>query len=245
MHDRYQPNVYAMYWDNIPDVILRGQKSVYDFLSIPLIQENANKISHGVWMNSVIDRHVSDDVIIFSDIDAFPLKSDAYERAVACAQRGGVFGLAQFSNHKKNFELYAGPMFMAFKKSTWEKLGSPQLKSSPANDAAEVISVLARQQQIELVLEMPSSCLIPKWSLAEHGVFGIGTFYGACDFFHLFESRRPSYERLFASVVSDIVSAKKLNFKNYLEIASTALTEQEGSAVKKGFWYRIKSWVNS
>jgi hypothetical protein len=245
MHDQNIPNVYSMYWDNIPDLILKGQKSVFDFLRIPLIQENANEVSHGVWMNDVIDRHASDDVIIFSDVDAFPLKKDAYHRAVACAQRGGVFGLAQFSNHKKNTELYAGPMFMAFKKSTWEKLGRPQLKSSSANDAAEVISVLARQQQVELFLEMPTSCLIPKWSLAEHGVFGIGTFYGVCDFFHLFESRRPAYERLFESVVSDIVSAKKLNFKKYLEIVSTALTEQKGSVVRKGLLHRIKFWVKS
>lgn len=245
MHDQHMPNVYAMHWDNIPNLILKGQRSVFDFLRIPLIQENANKVSHGVWMNDVIDRHASDDVIIFSDIDAFPVKTDAYWRAVACAQRGGVFGLAQFSNHKKNTELYAGPMFMAFKKSTWEKLGCPQLKSSPANDAAEVISVLARQKQVELILEMPSSCLIPKWSLAEHGVFGIGTFYGACDFFHLFESRRPAYERLFESVVSDIVSAQKLNFKNYLEIASTAQTVQESGAMKKGLLHRFNSWVKS
>ncbi len=243
MRDQNLPTVYSMYWDNIPDLILKGQKSVFDFLEVPLLQENANKISHGVWMNGVIDRHASDDVIIFCDIDAFPLKLDAYWRAVACAQRGGVFGLAQFSNHKKNTELYAGPMFMAFQKCTWEKLGRPQLKSSSANDAAEVISVLARQQQVELTLEMPSSCLIPKWSLAEHGVFGIGTFYGACDFFHLFESRRPAYERLFESVVSDIVGARKLNFRNYLEIANSAQTELEDGAVKKGLLRRFKSWV--
>lgn len=239
------PIVYSMHWDNIPDVIRHGQKAVFDALGIALIQENANKKSHGVWMNEVIDRHASNSIIVFSDIDAFPVNAAAFERAVACAAAGGIFGLAQFSNHKKNTDIYAGPMFMAFRKSTWEQLGRPQLRSSPDNDAAEVMSVLARQKGVSLELVRPSSCLIPKWALAEHGVFGIGTFYGDCDFFHLFESRRPAYERLFEAVVADIVAQRKLNFREYLAIADAASVDRADGAKNHGLRHWMKSLFKS
>ena len=216
------PAVHAMHWNNIPDAIRHGQKSVFETLQIELIQENADRQSHGLWMNEVIARHHSDDIIVFCDIDAFPIQRSAYLEAIESAKKGFVFGLAQFSNHKKNKELYAGPMFMAFQKRTWERLGKPSLKSNTQYDAAEGFSALARESSPGLQLVMPSSCLIPKYALGNQGVFGIGTFYGACDFFHLFESRRPAYETLFSSVVDDIVAGHALNFKKYLEIAEAS-----------------------
>jgi hypothetical protein len=231
--------VYSMYWKNIPDEIRLGQKAVFDYLKIPLIQECADKVSHGDWMNEVIARHSSAEVVVFCDIDAFPLNASAYENAVTSALQGRIFGLAQYSNHHQNLEIYAGPMFMAFQKSTWEKLGCPQLKSNEMHDAGEVMSLLARQQGVELDLTMPSSCLIPKWSLAHYGVFGIGTFYGGCDFFHLFESRLPAYGRLFKSVVEDTVGGKKLNFNNYLEITRGHRTDVWDAVGK--LMHRIKS----
>lgn len=235
--------VHSMYWKNIPDQIRQGQRAVFDYLNIPLIQECADKVSHGVWMNQVIERYASDEVIVFCDIDAFPLNLAAYEKAVWMASQGAVYGLAQYSNHHQNMEIYAGPMFMAFQKSTWEKLGCPELKSNDLQDAGEVLSMRARQQGVELQLEMPTSCLIPKWSLAHHGVFGIGTFYGACDFFHLFESRLPAYGRLFEQVVSDTLSGKKLDFNKYLEITKAhrdGVWDELGKLIR-----RIKSKLNN
>ena len=133
-----------MHWDNIPSVILQKQREVFAALDVPLQQESAHRIPHGTWMNSVVERMASDDIVIFCDIDAFPLKRSAYDLAVAHAEQGAVFGLSQFSNHKKTTETYAGPMFMAFRKSVWERLGSPDPKSSSAFDAAEGLSALAR-----------------------------------------------------------------------------------------------------
>lgn len=226
------PPVYSMHWNNISKPILEGQKLVFQALQITLIQENADGVSHGQWMDDVLQRHSSDDVLIFCDIDAFPLNSKAYLRAVDVARRGALFGLAQFSNHKKTTDLYAGPMFMAFTKQTWERLGSPSLTRTKSFDAAEALTVLAREQSIEVDLIRPTSCLIPKWALAEHGVFGIGTFYGECDFFHLFESRLPAHEHLFKLVVADVVAGKKLNFSVYLE-ATHAISEITMNQIKK------------
>ncbi len=232
------PAVHTMHWDNIPESIIKGQKSVFDHLEIELTQENFNKKSHGVWMNEVVARKNSDETIIFCDIDAFPISRKAYLHAIECARNGAIFGLAQFSNHKKGTELYAGPMFMAFQKSTWEKLGSPNLKSSGDHDAAEVMSFLARRENVELVMSRPSSCLIPKWALGHEGVFGIGTFYGECDFFHLFESRKSAYEQIFDEVAKDIASGRPLNFRHYLEIANSPEPSPDSTAhpKKKKFW---------
>ena len=213
------PAVYSMHWNNIADVIRIRQKDVFTHLGIELNQENFDQKSHGDWMEDVLKRHDSKDVIVFCDIDAFPLNPRAYHDAVRHAERGAIFGLAQFSNHKKTQEIYAGPMFMAFRKDCWEALGRPAMSSNKQHDAAEGLSVRAREQGVPLIMSSPTSCLIPKWALANKGVFGIGTFYGDCDFFHLFESRKPQYEKIFSAVVSDVVSDKPLDFNKYLQIA--------------------------
>ena len=68
------PTVHTMHWDNIPDVVLQKQREVFSTLGVPLQQEAAHRIPHGTWMNSVIERMQSQDIVIFCDIDAFPLK---------------------------------------------------------------------------------------------------------------------------------------------------------------------------
>lgn len=233
-----QPIVHTMHWDNIPSVILQKQREVFAALDVPLQQESAHRIPHGTWMNGVVERMASDDIVIFCDIDAFPLKRSAYDLAVAHAEQGAIFGLSQFSNHKKTTETYAGPMFMAFRKSVWERLGSPDLKSSSAFDAAEGLSALARQQGVPLVLHKPTSTLISKFALGNEGVFGIGTFYGDNDFFHLFESREPAYEQLLVAVADDAIAQRPLQFARYLE---AAIALQQGTPVKKKrrWWRRL------
>lgn len=207
-----------MHWNNIADVIRSGQRDVFAHLGIKLNQENADQKPHGDWMEDVLQRHDSKDIIVFCDIDAFPLNRQAYLNAVRHAEQGSIFGLAQFSNHKKTQDIYAGPMFMAFRKDCWEALGRPSMSSSKQHDAAEGLSVKAREKGLPLIMSLPTSCLIPKWALANKGLFGIGTFYGDCDFFHLFESRKPQYEKLFSAVVADIVSDSPLDFSQYLTI---------------------------
>jgi len=228
------PPVYSMYWNNISPVIREAQQKVFEHLGIPLVQENADQQPHGIWMEEVISRHQSDEVIVFCDVDAFPLSSAAYVTAVNSARNGAIFGLAQFSNHKRTKEIYAGPMFMAFRKDCWEILGRPGLKSDKQFDAAEVLSVLARSKGIPVTLAYPTATVIPKWALANEGLFGIGTFYGKCEFFHLFESRKPQYEEIFSAVVKDVVNDAALNFEHYLAIAQMEL--EVPSVAKKRNW---------
>lgn len=187
-------------------------------------------------MNQILEKASSDDTIIFCDIDAFPLQRAAYLQAVEHAQAGKLFGLGQFSNHKPGNEVYAGPMFMAFKKDLWEQIGSPGLRSSKLHDAAEVMTALARQQGLQVELVYPSGCLIPKYSLGNEGIFGIATFYGKNEFFHLFESREPAYEALLDAVAQDVVQDRALNFKHYLELAQTLQGRQPPHKKK---WWKI------
>lgn len=220
----HMTTVHSLHWDNISPAILQGQAAVFAKLGIGLRQERHNRKAHGTWMNEVIERHQPEEVIVFCDIDAFPLHAQACHDAVQSALRGEVFGLAQFSNHKKNTEVYAGPMFMAFTKATWQALGSPSLKSSERFDAGEVLSAHARDRQVPVTLRLPTSCIVSKWALGNEGVFGIGTFYGSNEFFHLFESRFPAYEQLFSQVAGDVLAERPLNFRAYLEAVQLAGT---------------------
>ena len=214
-----RPVVQSLHWNNIPALVLEKQASVFRQLDIPLQQDLQHKMRHGVWMNECIARAADDDVLVFCDIDAFPLNRGAYERAVAAAAQGRVFGLAQFSNHRDTTELYAGPMFLAFSKTVWERCGRPDMRSSPGHDAGEALSIAARGAGLPLQIVRPCGCLIPKYALGREGIFGIGTFYGENDFFHLFESRDPAHEEILAAVADDVAAGRPLGFANYLSIA--------------------------
>ena len=216
------PTVYTCYWDNIDATVLSSQKNVFEKLGIPLRQINTNRVPHGVWMTEVARNAGGGDIIIFCDIDAFPINYEIYEKALKVAGDGGIFGMAQVANHLNKSQIYAGPMFMAFSRETYNRLGSPDLSHSATCDPAQLLSVVAMEQSFPIHLEYPRNVIIPKWPLADMGVFGVGTFYGNNDVFHLFESRHAQNVKLFNAVSEDVASGR-LNFSNYLEIASEGL----------------------
>jgi hypothetical protein len=229
------PVVHAMHWNNIDPRIIRGQAAVFNALEIPLKQHPADRMPHGDWMNSVIQSHADNAILVFVDIDAFPITKDAYLNAIEIAQAGGVFGLAQFSNHKPTNEIYAGPMFAAFSKKTWQLIGSPSFSRTKTYDAGESLTASARENQVPVHLIYPTSCLVPKWALGNKGVFGLGTFYGNCEFFHLFESSRDADITLFSEVVKNIVNNQALDFSKYLNIINGAQTSKRRSLISKIF----------
>lgn len=229
------PVVHTMHWDNIDSGVIDGQRRVFEALSVPLVQHNANRVPHGDWMDDLVRQQPEGALVVFCDIDAFPLSTAAYLRAVMFAQQGGLFGLAQFSNHKATTDLYAGPMFMAFSKALWQELGHPTLKRTKICDAGEALTLAAMEQNKPLELVMPTACLAPKWALKNQGVFGVGTFYGDCEFFHLFESRKPEHETLFSSVAEDVVAGRPLQFDRYLQIMQHGRVK----SVSKPWWKRL------
>jgi len=238
-----QPVAHALHWDNISTLVLDRQKAVFASLGLPLQQDHVHKMRHGIWMNQRIAECSSEDIVVFCDVDAFPLRREGWEQAMEVASQNAIFGLAQFSNHRPTTEIYAGPMFLAFRKSVWEALGRPDMRSSAEHDAGEALSLEARKRGVGLHLMKPTACVIPKYALGREGIFGIGTFYGDNDFFHLFESRDAAHEKILAAVADDVSAHRPLDFANYLSLGAEQ-NENVDEAVRPNrasWWRRIIS----
>lgn len=212
------PAARSLYWNNVSPTILAGQRSVFKKLAIPLDQCLSDGMAHSDWMHQVIDLANPDEILVFCDIDAFPISKHAFEKAVACAGSGKIFGLAQTANHLPfRDSIYAGPMFLAFRKRTFLEIGSPSLQPTTEFDVAQMLTLVAIEKGVGVELTYPSCCLEPKWALSDRSVFGIGTFYGDTEFFHLFQSRQSAYIKLFDLVAQDVSTGTKLNWDQYLK----------------------------
>ena len=212
--------VNALAWDNIPGAMLAAQRSICDKLGINLRQCLEDRRDHGTWMDSVIAQAGADDLVVFCDVDALPLSHEAFRGAIRHAEAGAVFGLAQTANHLGSpLLLYAGPMFLAFRKSTWHQAGSPSLRPTRQFDVGQTLSHGASEHGVPIELRRPTVCLVPKWPLGNAGVFGYGTFYGECEFFHLFGARERRYLDLFIAVADDVLQDRKPDFAAYLKLA--------------------------
>jgi hypothetical protein len=212
--------VNALAWNNIPGEILAAQRSIFEKLGISLRQCLEDKLDHGTWIDSVIAQADADDLVVFCDVDAFPLSRLAFQDAIRHAEAGAVFGLAQTANHLgRPLHLYAGPMFLAFRKSTWRQAGSPSLRPSRQFDVGQCLSEAAGGHDVPIELLRPTVCLIPRWPLGNAGVFGYATFYGQCEFFHLFGARERRYLDLFTAVADDVLQHRKPDFAAYLKLA--------------------------
>lgn len=211
------PIVQSAYWDNIDPLVLASQSSVFRKLGIPHRQTNTQGEHHGEWMTRMA-REAEDDPILFCDIDAFPMTREIYDRAVSIARAGGIFGMAQVANHLSPDKIYAAPSFLSFSKATYEKLGSPSLEHTDTLDPAQLLTNRAHEAGVEVHLLYPGNFIIPKWPLSYYGVYGVGTFYGDKEVFHLFESRFSTHIQIFNAVCEDFV-AGKLDFGRYLDLA--------------------------
>lgn len=209
--------ILSLYWDNIDKSIVKLQAEVFSFLNLKVEQHQVNGLMHGDWMDIEVSKCTDDEIIIFCDIDAFPINRNAFEYALAFANFGGIFGLAQVANHIDKDHIYAGPMFLAFKKSTWISCGRPTLSHSQFYDVGQNLTYSAQNHGIPIEIKYPTECLVPLWNLSDKGYFGIGTFFGN-DFFHLFESRKQSHVVVFDKIVSDIINGKNLSLESYRKL---------------------------
>lgn len=230
----------SMHWDNIDPTIVEGQRRVFEAKGLALRQVNADGVRHGRWMNRVLGELDAGDSVLIFDIDAFPLQRGVIDRALAVAGAGGVFGLAQTANHRPDSDrIYAGPMCLAVSIATWHALGRPDMASSAQFDAGQALSVAAQAAGRRIELLYPTSCIVTRWPLGHRGVFGIGTFYGDNEVFHLFESREQRHLELFKAVVDDAVADAPLRFARYLEIAAAPEAEAGAPRRRRGLrrWF--------
>lgn len=202
-------SIRSMYWKNINPLIVQQQKRVLESLGYEIIQDEADGVSHGIWLTQTLEDAGEDDVILFLDIDAFPLNKDVVERAFAAAEAGKVIGVAQTANHLPTKDvIYAAPAFLAVSRAIWAKLGKPSMMKGRDFDAGGALSDAAWKANVPVELIYPSFVGIPLWRLSDQGVTGIATIYES-DVFHLFKSRRDQLYKISLDYLADCVVEQK------------------------------------
>lgn len=230
--------VLSPYQSNISPMILNAQRAVFEHLGIALSQVNIDGQEHGAWMDQAACA-CTDELIVFCDIDAFPVTRAAFDGAIAQAKKGHLVGMAQRANHFDPDHIYAGPMFLAMATDTYAELGQPTLARKDGNDAAQYLSRVAADKGTPITLLYPSVVIDPRWNLSTKGVFGIGTFYADNSFFHLFQARLQENITLFERVAQDI-QQDRLDFESYLALRNPPKTAPVHKAFLKSIEHRLK-----
>jgi len=206
-------SVISPYNDKIDPRIVAAQARVFAHLWVPLVQADLD-LGHGPWLDRAI-AGCTGDVFCTADIDAFPLTRAAYDQAIAAARAGKLFGLAQTENRNNPDEIYAAPMFLAISIQTWAALGRPSFARDANADVAQNLTRAALAAGVPVEMKYPTAAARTGWGLADKGMFGIGTFYGENDFFHLFQARVSPHAELFEMVAADVVGGGPLRFGRY------------------------------
>jgi hypothetical protein len=216
-------HIVSMYWDNIDAAVIDGQRRVFAKLGYAIKQINATGVAHGVWIDETLAAAGPDDLILFVDIDAFPLTAAAIGRAFSAAEAGRIFGVAQTASHlpERDF-IYVGPAFLCLARRCWEAIGRPSAVPDAANDVAMRIGKAAISHGVSLELLYPNYVVIPRWQLGGKGVTGYGTFYGEGSVFHLFEARRTrraGLRQILDQVVARVVAGEEIDYVALYEAA--------------------------
>lgn len=215
------PTVHTFYKSNIPTEMVEAQARVFAHFDIPLKQWLDDASTHCDWINRVLRDDSLGELAVIADIDAFPLSRAGYDKVVTQAQGGALAGLAQVANHKDPTRIYAAPMFMAVQRRVYTELGAPSMCRTKTADVAQPLTDLAEAAGVEVALTYPSFAVQPCWPLAHYGIYGIGSFYGDNEFFHLFEARRTQTQDLFYAVADGAIAGAH-NWGHYLEIMQQA-----------------------
>lgn len=204
--------IKSMYWNNVPNWVVKAQARSFDKLGFPISQHDATGIQHGVWIDRILNDLDADANILFVDIDCVPLNSGIVDRAFRAAEDGRLFGSAQTANHLPDSELlYAAPSFLCFSKNTWQRLGKVSMSTSAENDAAMALTRRALSDGVAIELLMPTFVCCPKWPLGKEGATGYGTIYDG-QVFHLFQSRdNKAYDFAFRYITNCVILGERPN----------------------------------
>lgn len=209
----------SMYWNNIDSKVVDTQRKVFKSLGLKLKQLDRTGQKHGEFLNEQLNSAKLNDTLIFVDIDCVVMNAEVVYKAAEFAKKGGIWGCSQVANHLDDkFHAYASPMFHAISKRTWLKIGSPSYLADKGNDVGQNVTRQAQLRNINIFLAKPLYSLIPKWRHGDDYPFGIGTFY-EYGVFHLFESRKSHFNKLFQIVGESIINKDKID---YLSLTKTA-----------------------
>jgi len=205
-----QAQVFSLYWDNVEESIVSGQRAVFDCFGLPISQHRIHGLPHGEWMDWVVKRFNAVDVFLFIDIDCVPLAKSAIEEAVKSAANGHLHGAAQAAAHIDNSRIYAGPFFLAVSATTLKHIGYPSAVPDTFHDVAQRWTEAAVVGAVPVEVLMPSSVEVPRWTLPNGLAFGIGTNYED-RIYHLFESRASTEAARFHRVVNAITAQQRFS----------------------------------
>lgn len=207
------PPVRTFYRSNISTDIITAQARVFEHLGIELIQTLDDSQTHAQWLDKTFGE--TEDLIVVCDVDAFPLNRPAFVAFVERIRAGSIVGLEQVCNHFGKNDSYAGPMFLGCTSEVYATIGQPSLADTEDMDVGQPLTHVAQENGLTVEMIAPRFAIQPKWPLGNRGIFGIGTFYGELDFFHLFESRHASSLTLFKEVADGVIRGEH-DFGQYL-----------------------------
>ena len=203
--------IVSFSWDNVSKIIRQGQRDVIQTLGHDVEQYVFDRRPHAVFLNDLFLNSGTNDVLLILDIDALPLNKEVIDEAYCFARKGGIFGAAQVSNHLDPSHVFVAPCFLALSVMTWVALGRPTFDSNSTNDVAQHLTRIAQDHSINIKFLYPEFSCIPKYAFNDRFPYGIGTFYQG-GIFHLFESRRQSYNRLFKLVAASVINSSQIDY---------------------------------
>lgn len=200
---------YSLHWNNIDERILENHKKIMKFFDIPMNYHNLDRVSHGHWMQWVVENSEAD-VVVFFEPDCIPLNKKYLEYITYCYQYNTFIGIAQVSNHiPPKSHIYAGPGFYCISKNAFNTLKKPNFCETARSDVAEEVSYKAENIGLKYRALMPTYFeKEPEegvWPLSNLGYYGIGTVYDN-SVYHLFQSRYAQNIKMFINRCEQILN---------------------------------------
>jgi hypothetical protein len=211
--------LHCFYCDNIDSrivalhqeaAVLAGIEIHYSQMPMRQLEEAgiSPHAAHGLFIENLL-LNFPDNLVGIIDIDCV-LSSQSF--LLLCENKvqksGTIIGLAQSANHlPSRDQIYAAPAFMVINGKAWHALDKPSLVADGQFDTAQRLTheLIQRNMPVDIVMPDCHSNTGPVWPLADKGTFGIGTFYGEKQAFHLFQSSKgPSYVELLEACVAKL-----------------------------------------
>jgi hypothetical protein len=117
-------------------------------------------------------------------------------------------------------------MFMAISKPTWEALGRPSFKGDKQHDVAQRLNDIAEAKGVAIEKLYPWASIVPKWRLADIGLFGLGTFYRG-GVFHMYESRFTPFSFILFEVAEAVLNDRPIDYAALMNRAVNTRANQK------------------
>ena len=199
-------SVYIIYMDNINEDVIAHQKRVLQNLCANA-QVNYAKTegTHADAMDYIM-RTATTDVVVFLDVDAIPLTTDAVRFLANKAYTSNtIAGAPQRANHIDNDKhIYVGPCVLAIPTALYKQIRQPSARETWRGDVAEEWTYATeyyRNKPFFLdVMHYEREPHGETWHLRDGDKFGLNTTYGYNGvemFFHAFQGRYKSQQQAF------------------------------------------------